>query len=127
MIVFIKLFKVYPFILNIQLLINVTLCLFDIDISRWVNLAIGASIYTIILCFIASYIFSFCLWYRVLCSSSIISLILEWVDMNIVKLDYLLYEIQFIVIVAMLISIIIYLRGRKLNKRNNKGPQPIDF
>ena len=123
MICVIKLFKYYPLIFNIEVLSVLTLYVNKIYISNWIYGITGASIYTIILCFIASFIFKFCNWYRILCISSLLALILEWIDMNLIKINYYLCIVQIILIAGMILALISYLYGKRIDKRNNKQPE----
>ena len=102
-----KMIRLYPVIVNVVLLItlwfpNNSYILYDIT---------GASLYTMILCFIASFPFKLCLWYRVLCISSIFSLIFEWIDVNIMKINNYICIVQIILIAGMVLALISYLYG----------------
>ena len=113
MICVIKLFKYYPLIFNIEVLSVLTLYVNKIYISNWIYDITGTSIYTIILCFIASFPFKLCLWYRVLCISSIFSLIFEWIDVNIMKINNYICIVQTIAIICIIISIILFIWKKK--------------
>lgn len=91
----------YPVIVNIVTLI----CLFFPKANNYLFDITGASIYTIIICFIASFPFKFCGWYRVLCISSFISLILEYIDINFIKINNYICIMQIIIILGILISL----------------------
>ena len=104
-----KMIRLYPVIVNVVLLItlwfpNNSYILYDIT---------GASLYTMILCFIASFPFKLCLWYRVLCISSIFSLIFEWIDVNIMKINNYICIVQTIAIICIIISIILFIWKKK--------------
>jgi len=120
-ILLIRLLKYFPIILNIQLLLNVQLYSIGIDISNWIYCLTGTSMYVMVICFISSFVFKFCIWYRVLCISSIISLILEYIDINIVKINYYLYAIQGVVILGLFVSLILFVYGKRSDKENNKS------
>lgn len=122
----VKLLRAYPIIYNIQVLVLIVLFQFKIDISNWIYDITGASLYMVAICFIASYIFHFCTWYRILCISSALSLILEWIDVNIVSVPFYIYIVQVIVIVAIFTALIMYFYEQRINKRNNQITKKID-
>jgi len=96
-----RMLKVYPIIVNVMMLA----CLFFPGITNYVFDITGASLYTIIICFFASFPFKLCGWYRVLCISSIISLILEYIDINFIKINHYICIIQIIIIAGILIAL----------------------
>jgi hypothetical protein len=117
----IRLLKYYPIIYSLEVLLVVTLSSLGIEISNWVYCLTGACAYTLLICFISSFVFKFCAWYRVLCVSSMIYLILEWIDNNIININNYFYISQLIIMLGLIISLIIYLHGKAIDKRNNKG------
>lgn len=118
-----KMIKVYPVIVNIIVLLSI----FSTLLSYWVFDIVGASIYTMIICIVASYPFKLCNWYRTLCMSAILALTLEWVDTNICIIPHYMYIIQSIVMAGTIISIILFSYGRKDKKSNNKGSEKADI
>ena len=97
-----KLIRAYPIVFSVFTLIS----LFFPYTTYWIYDLIGASLYTIIICFVASYPFKLCAWYRILCISSGMALILEWVDINITKINHCIYVIQITLIVGIITSTI---------------------
>jgi len=122
----IRLLKYYPIVYNIEVLLIITLYIFGINISNWIYLFTGSCAYSILICFISSYVFRFCTWYRILCISSIIYLIFEWIDVNIVKINNYLYISQIIIMVGMISALIVFVHGKKINKRNNISLKKVD-
>ena len=114
--------KAYPIIYNIILVIVV----FYPKLSFWTYDITGASLYTMMLCFIASYPFKLCNWYRSLCLSSILALLIEWVDVNIFKINNYIYILQAIVIIGVITSITLFAYGARNKKRDNKSPKKAD-
>lgn len=123
---FIRLFKVYEPLHNIYILLFCMMYMFKSDISNYFFDFLGNSLYMVAICFIASYIFHFCTWYRILCISSSLSLIFEWIDVNIVSVPYHVYVVQVIVMVAIFTALIMYFYEQRINKRNNQITKKID-
>lgn len=97
-----KMIQAYPMLFSIVTIIS----LFLPQSTYWIYDWLGASLYTILICFVASYPFRLCAWYRILCISSSIALILEWIDVNIVKINHCIYIIQITLISGIIISTI---------------------
>lgn len=125
-IMMIRMLKAFPIISNIYMLVSITLNMMDISIDKYVFDFFGSSLYMVAICFISSYIFHFCSWYRVLCLSSFISLLVEWVDLVIIPIPCFFYVIQAVITIAILVSLILYVYEQRINKSNNKGSKKID-
>ena len=117
-----NLIKAYPIIYNLILIIII----FNPKLSFWTYDITGASIYTMILCFIASYPFKLCNWYRSLCVSSMEALLLEWIDVNIININNYIRILQAVVIGGIILSIILYAHGVRNKKSNNKSLEKAD-
>ena len=114
--------KAYPIIYNIILVIVI----FYPKLSFWTYDITGASLYTMIICFIASYPFKLCNWYRSLCLSSILALLIEWFDVNIYEINNYIRILQTIAIIGIIISVTLFVYGAKNKKRDNKSPKKAD-
>ena len=66
---------------------------------------IGASLFTLDICYHLSFPMKLCGWYRILCISSAISLILEWFDINILKINHYICIVQVVVITGIMIAL----------------------
>lgn len=123
----IKLTKAYPIIFNgVMLWLYLIYSIWEINFSRWIFDLTGASFYTLIMCFLASYVFKFCLWYRIMTISALTAIILEWVDINFVKINCYLCAVQVVLIAGSLLALLSYLYGKRLNKRNNQEPEKVN-
>jgi hypothetical protein len=124
LILFIWTLKIYPIIFSvISIFLYLYYILFNMDVSRWIYDCTGASLYSMLICFLASYIFKFCTWYRILCLSSFLALILEWIDINITSISHYIYVVQSVVIIGILISLISICYDRRFKKKDNKSPK----
>lgn len=74
--------KFMPVIQMAGILVNNTLCIFDINhaINYILDFTVGNSILTTIFMFICSYMFGFCLWYRLILSANLINIIIAMTD-----------------------------------------------
>ena len=74
--------KFMPVIQMAGILVNNTLCMFDINhaINYILDFTVGNSILTTIFMFICSYMFGFCLWYRLILSANLINIIIAMTD-----------------------------------------------
>ena len=122
--ILIKLTKYYPIIFNgVMLWLYLIYSIWNVNLSRWIFDLTGASFYTLTICFFASYVFKFCLWYRIMTISALISITLEWFDINLVKINYYLYIVELILIAGSFLALLSYIYGTILNKRNNQKPR----
>jgi len=122
----IRLLKYYPIVYSVEVLVLLSLYCFGIDVSNWIYCATGACLYSILICFVSSFVFQFCAWYRVLCFSSTAYIIFEWINVNIIKINNYLYISQVIIIFGMLSALIIFVHGKRTNKRHYKGSKKTD-
>lgn len=74
--------KFMPVIQMAGIIVNNTLCMFDINhaINYILDFTVGNSILTTIFMFICSYMFGFCLWYRLILSANLINIIIAMTD-----------------------------------------------
>ena len=88
------------------ILVNNTLCMFDINhvINYILDFTVGNSILTTIFMFICSYMFGFCLWYRLILSANLINIIIAMTD-SIYRL--LLSDIQLLLSYYIVYSVFI--------------------
>lgn len=98
--------KYMPVIQMAGILVNNTLCMFDINhvINYILDFTVGNSILTTIFMFICSYMFGFCLWYRLILSANLINIIIAMTD-SIYRL--LLSDIQLLLSYYIVYSVFI--------------------
>jgi len=127
LILFIWLLKVYPIVHN---LILVFLYYIFISYGKYLGsytyTITGASLFSISICFLSSYVFKFCTWYRIICLSSFIALVAEWVDVNVVSIPHYAISIQCVLVTGLLTSLAVYGYERKSKKENNRGLKKVD-
>lgn len=112
--------KYVPVIQMAGILVNNTLCMFDINhvINYILDFTIGNSILTTIFMFICSYMFGFCLWYRLILSANLINIIIAMTD-SIYRLP--LSDIQLLLsyyIVYSVFIIVATINHVRLNERD---------
>lgn len=96
------------------------------DLGSYTYTITGASLFSISICFLSSYVFKFCTWYRIICLSSFIALVVEWVDVNVVSIPHYAISIQCVLVTGLLISLAVYGYERKSKKENNRGLKKVD-
>lgn len=101
--------KYIPVIINMWILLIVTGC-----ISSSLYPFLGHSILFDILLFSASYYFRFCLWHKILISSMIISLILEYTQNSGFEISFINHLLFLNTLIAIILSTLLYyFYGRK--------------
>lgn len=122
LILFVWLLKVYPIVHNLILIFLYYISIsYGKDLGNYTYTITGASIFSISICFLSSYIFKFCTWYRIICLSSFVSLVAEWVDVNVVSIPHYAIFIQCVLVTGLLISLAVYNYDRKSKNKNNRS------
>ena len=122
LILFVWLLKVYPIVHNLILIFLYYISIsYGKDLGNYTYTITGASIFSISICFLSSYIFKFCTWYRIICLSSFVSLVAEWVDVNVVSIPNYAIFIQCVLVTGLLISLAVYNYDRKSKNKNNRS------
>lgn len=116
--------KFMPVIQMAGILVNNTLCMFDINhaINYILDFTVGNSILTTIFMFICSYMFGFCLWYRLILSANLINIIIAMTD-SIYRLPLsdiqLLLSYYIVYSVFIIVATINHVRHNERDKTKN--------
>lgn len=93
--------RIYPILVNLATLV----CMFIPKLTNYIFDIIGASLFTLDICYHLSFPVKLCGWYRILCISSAIYLILEWFDINILKINHYICIVQVVIITGIMIAL----------------------
>ena len=116
--------KFMPVIQMAGILVNNTLCMFDINhaINYILDFTVGNSILTTIFMFICSYMFGFCFWYRLILSANLINIIIAMTD-SIYRLPLsdiqLLLSYYIVYSVFIIVATINHVRHNERDKTKN--------
>lgn len=116
--------KFMPVIQMAGIIVNNTLCMFDINhaINYILDFTVGNSILTTIFMFICSYMFGFCLWYRLILSANLINIIIAMTD-SIYRLPLsdiqLLLSYYIVYSVFIIVATINHVRHNERDKTKN--------